>query len=264
MIWPLLAAVGGTIGYGAGSVLQAAGAVRAQGLAVIVQWRYLFGLGCDGVAWLLSLLALQRLPLFTVQALLAGSLAVTVVLARIFLKTRLRLRDRVAVVLVACALAAAAAASGTQAAGRPPAWFQAGMLVALAVVAAATAALYWRKTPIPLAVLAGIGFSGAAFGARGVQTNGSIAHLMTSPAAWAIVAFGILGVLCYSRALESGAVESVTALMWVVEVVLPGLAGVLALGDHVRTGWAIPAVIAVLTAIGGCLVLATSPAQPET
>lgn len=114
MIFGWLAALVGTAGYGVGTVLQAAGAKRSRGLAVMRQPTYLVGLGCDGVAWVASLLALQRLPLFAVQALLAGSLCVSVVLARIFLHARLRVRDGVAVTLVALALAAVAAASGVQ------------------------------------------------------------------------------------------------------------------------------------------------------
>jgi hypothetical protein len=56
----------------------------------------------------------------------------------------------------------------------------------------------------------------------------------------------------------------VAAVLWVVEVLVPGAVGVLALGDGVRPGWQIGAVIAVVVAVAGCAVLATSPAQSES
>ena len=75
---------------------------------------YLGGLGCDGVAWLLSLLALRRLPTFAVQSLLAGSLALTVLLARVFLGVAAaRAGDTAAVLLLVAALAVVGG-SGTE------------------------------------------------------------------------------------------------------------------------------------------------------
>lgn len=262
MILPLAAALAGTLGYGTGSVLQAAAVRRTSGPAAIIQPLYVAGLGCDGAAWLLSLVALQHLPLFTVQALLAGSLAVTVLLARIFLKTRLRVRDGAAIAVAAVALAAVSAAAGAQRAGQPPAWFANGMLIGLFTVAVAIFGFYRSRKPIPLAALAGVAFSGAALGARGIQI-GSVGDLVAMPMAWAIAGFGLAGVLAYSRALEHGLVGPVTAILWVIEVLLPGVLGVLVLGDVVRPGWGPIAAIAVAAAVGGCIVLGTGPGAPD-
>lgn len=122
MTGALVAAVGAALAYGAGSVLQAAGARRAvaagQGLlGVTRQWPYLGGLGCDLGGWLLSLLALRRLPLFAVQAILAGSLAVTVLLAAAVLHVPPRRADTAAVVLIVAALAVLGAAAGAEGSG---------------------------------------------------------------------------------------------------------------------------------------------------
>ncbi len=259
----LLAALAGTVGYGVGSILQALGARRARGPAVVAQPLYLAGLGCDGAAWVCSLLALRGLPLFAVQSLLAGSLAVTVVLARIFLGAVLRVRDGVAVAVVALSLAIVAVAAGAESAAAPPDGFRAAMLTALAVTAVLSLVAYLARRPFPLALLAGIAFSGAALGARGIEAD-DVRRLVADPAAWTILGFGLLGVLCYARALEAGAVGPVTAVLWVVEVVVPGLLGVLLLGDQLRPGWELPGAIAVAAAIIGCVVLATSPAQPDS
>lgn len=259
----LLAAVTGMLGYGIGTVLQAAGATRARGVAVLAQPLYLIGLGFDAVAWLASVVALQHLPLFAVQALLAGSLCVTVVLARIFLKAELRRRDTAAVAVVVAALVAIAAAAGTESSQVRPGWFTPSVLVALGAVVAATVALYRRGRSAPMAVVAGVAFSGAALCARALQFSGGVQRLITDPVAWALLGFGVLGAVALSRALEGGAVGLVVAVLWVIEVLLPGGVGVLALGDAVRPGWVLPAVGAVALAVAGCVVLATSPAQPQ-
>lgn len=162
----LLADLLGTVGYGAGSVLQAAGANRASGPLVLLQPLYLIGLGCDSLAWIASLVALQQLPLLAVQALLAGSLAITVVLARIFLAARLACRDTLAIAAVAVSLVIVAAAAGVEPASAPPWWFAPALVVSLAVAVAVLLVFYKSGHPTVLALVAGLSFSGAALGAR--------------------------------------------------------------------------------------------------
>ena len=60
---------------------------------------YLIGIGCDLLAWVGSMIALRELAVYLVESILAGSLAVTVVAARVILKSRLRKRDIAAVVV---------------------------------------------------------------------------------------------------------------------------------------------------------------------
>lgn len=254
------AALLGALGYGAASVLQGVGASRATGAAVFRQPTYVVGLACDGLAWLASLVALRELPLFVVQSVLAGSVAVTVVLARLFLHARLRVWDAGAIVVMVLALAALAVAFPAQSAALPPGLTR-WTLVALLAVALATAALYPRGGSLTLAVLAGSAFSGAAVAARALHVSGGIGALLTAPLVWAVLGFGAVGMVAYARSLERGPVGPATAVLWSVESVLAGAVGVLALGDAVRAGWAVPAVAAVLAVVLGCAVLATGPAE---
>ncbi|WP_127131876.1 hypothetical protein [Georgenia sp. SYP-B2076] len=261
----LAAALLGTLGYGAGSVLQAAATARASGPAALRHPLYLAGLGCDLVAWLASLLALRSLPLFVVQALLAGSLAVTVLLARVFLGTRMRGRDLLAVVAVAAALAVVAAAGGAQSAGAAPAGFTGAVLAGLGACVLALLVLYRRGGWPALAAVAGAAFSGAALCARAIQGPGPAGAgpvgLLTDPLVWAIPAFGLVGLMAYARSLERGNVGAATAVLWVVEILVPALVGVWALGDSVRPGWQLAAAAAIALAVAGCVTLALSPSQ---
>jgi drug/metabolite transporter (DMT)-like permease len=264
VVQALSAGLIGMLGYGVATVLQAVAARRAAGLAVLRQRLYLLGLTCDGIAWLASLLALQRLPLFAVQALLAGSLGVTVLLARVFLGVALRTRDWLAIAGVALALVVIAAAAGVQSAQPPPAWFTPTMVASLAVLVVAILVLYRTGRPLLMAVVAALAFSGAALCARATPVAIGWPHLVTEPLAWGVVGFGVVGAVGLSRALEGAAVGLVAAVLWVVEVLVPGAVGVLALRDGVRPGWQIAAIIAVVVAVAGCAVLATSPAQSDT
>ncbi|MGN6130097.1 MAG: hypothetical protein ACTHOK_07125 [Nocardioidaceae bacterium] len=252
-------AVAGCVGYGVASVLQSVGSARASGPAVMVQPLYVVGLVLDGLAWLVSLVALRVLPLFVVQSVLAGSVAVTVVLAWRVLGTRLRPRDGVAIGVMALALGTLAAAF--PASGAPAHASTGWLLAGLAVLAAGTAAAYARGGSVLLAALAGAAFAGAAVCARAADLTGGASAIVAEPLVWAILGFGAAGTLAYARSLERGAVGPATAVLWSFEAVLGGLAGMVALGDAVRPGWAPVAALAVLAALACCGVLATGPAQ---
>ncbi len=249
MATSLLAAVVAAVLYGVGSVLQAVGAGRASGLSVVRHPAYVAGLGCDGVAWLLSLVALRHLPLFAVQAVLAGSLVVTVLLAVPVLGTATRRRDWVAVGWLVLALGVVGGAAGTQPAVAAPEWF--------GPVAAATSALlvvvlmlaYRRGGSVVLALLAGTSFGGAAVCARAVHGAAEWQQVLGEPLAWCVAVLGVAGALGYARALERGAVGPATAVLWAVEVVLPAVVGVAVLGDGARPGWGWVAFVAVVVAV---------------
>ena len=247
--------------YGVASVLQGAGARGSTGPGVLAQPLYLLGLGCDGLAWVTSLVALRWLPLFVVQSVLAASVAVTVLLARMFLGAPpLRPRDHVAVggLVVALAVLAVAFVPGpARPTGALTAWLLGGGAAVIVVLAAA----YGRGGALLLAGLAGAGYAGAAVAARGVDLSGGVPAVLTEPLAWTVLVLGGAGTVAYARALERGSTGPVTALLWAVETVLAGAAGVLLLGDGIRPGWPGPAAMAVLAAVVGCAVLATSPAE---
>ncbi len=274
MTLSLIAAVAGAVLYGGGSVLQAVGVRRSRGLRALRQPLYLAGLACDGAAWLASLVALHALPLFTVQAVLAGSLAVTVVLARLVLRADLRPVDGVAVGVVVSALVVLALAAGPEHGSRAggvvvPAWFASATLAALAALAAATALSYRRGRGLWFAVLAGLASSGAAIAVRATHVEArlgalALADVARQPLAWAVIGFGALTAVTYARALERAAVGSSTAVLSVIDVLVPGAVGLALLHDVMRAGWAPGAIAATVAALAACVVLAMSPATRAT
>lgn len=259
----------GALAYGTASVLQGLGARRAvvagRGLLGIArQWPYHAGLLLDLGGWLLSLLALRRLPLFAVQAILAGSLAVTVVLAALVLHVVPRRSDARAIVVVVVALVALGAAAGTEPANRA-AWGVRVALVAAVPALAMLAGVGARSSrSVVTGGVAGLAFAGAALCARAMPAVRGPAGLVTEPVAWALVAYGVIGMLAYAHALLHGQVGPVTASLWVTEIVVPALIGVAILGDRARPGWTPVVVLASTAAIGATIVLAASPAQEVT
>ncbi|WP_069386117.1 hypothetical protein [Cellulosimicrobium cellulans] len=261
MILSVAAAVGAAVAYAVSTIMQAVATRRAHGLAAMAQPLVVGGLVLDGAAWLLSLLALDHLPLFVVQAVVASSLVAVVVLARLVLGATLRRADLVAIAVVVLALVVLALSAGEQPATTPPAGFTTATVVAGVVLLAGVGLAYRRGHPILLALLGGLGYSVAAIAARGAHASGDLLDTVLQPLALAIVAAGAAGVLGYLRALEKGAVGSVAATVSVVEVLVPGAVGLVVLGDVVRDGWAVPAAAATVLAVAGCVALATSPAN---
>jgi hypothetical protein len=267
----LLAASAGAILYGTGSVLQAVAARRASGPGVLRHPWYVAGLVCDLLGWLASLVALRALPLFTVQALLAGSLVVTVLLARVVLDAPLRRIDGVSVVVVVAALVVLARAAGPETAARAlPDGFTATVLVALGVVAVVSVTGYRHGPGWLFALLAGLAASGAAICARAVTlpadaaTGELVRAVAAEPLAWAVAGFGLLMTVTYARALERAGVGASAAVMAVVEVVIPAAVGLVVLHDSVRPGWPVAAVVAAALALAACVALAASPATTAT
>jgi hypothetical protein len=271
--WVALAlAVFGAFSYGVGSILQAIGAMRSTGtVSTLGHPLYLLGVGCDLLAWAASMVALRELAVYQVQSVLAGSLAITVVLARIFLAARLRGRDVAAVAVTIAALTVLAMSAGPQEAVMPSTPVRLGFLAAAVLLAL----VGWTATrvgsPGVVAALAGTAFGGAALAGRGLPMPSEspnvfafIGALLMEPMTLALLTFAAAGMLLYTNALQHGQVGPVTAVLWIGEVVAPSAVGLLVLGDTVLPGWNLTAALAGLVTVGAAVVLGTAPRTTPT
>lgn len=261
MTLSLLCAIGSAFAYGTSTLMQAVATRRARGLAAVLTPLVIGAFVVDGVGFVLSLLALNSLPLFVVQSIMASMLVVVVVGARFLLHARLRRLDVAAVVVVIVALVLIGLGSGEQPAVAPPESFERAMLVATGVLVAVALASYRSGPGWLLAVVAGLGFSGAAIAARASHHHDGIWATLWQPMTACIVVGGIVGALWYLHALERLAAGPSAAILSVIEVVVPGAVGVLVLGDTVANGMLPGVLVGLALAITGCVVLAMSPAN---
>jgi drug/metabolite transporter (DMT)-like permease len=278
MLASLVAALTSAFCYGIAAVMQAM-AVRSAsrrpariqdgsptagrvdpGLIVrlLGQWRFVASLGIDIVGFLAQLVALRRLPLFAVQAVIASNLAVTAVLAAWLMQVRLRMAECLAVtgVIVGVGLLGTSAGGEGAADVDPP--FQVALMVAVAVVALAgmaAARLHGpARTPL-LGACAGLGYAVLAVSAR-ILPGFSVTQLVRSPAAYTLAAAGIVSFMLYATALESGSVTVATAAVVLAETVPPAIVGVMFLGDTTRHGLTGVAVSGFILAVASAVALA--------
>ncbi|MDR1824623.1 MAG: hypothetical protein LBR27_04745 [Bifidobacteriaceae bacterium] len=266
MIIGLSAALGAALCYGCGTLFQAAAARRVHGLAAAVSPLAIVGWILDAAAWLLTLVAFQSLPLFVVQAIMTGQLVVVVLGDWLLTRRRPRSLTLAMAGTVMAGLAVLAFGSGEQPAKVPATPVVIGLMVAAGLVALGVVAAYRRGSGWLLSALAGLGYSLAAISARGLHfdLDKGLKALIAQPLLISLVIGGVAGALAYVRSLERAGAPTVAAVSGVIEVVLPGIAGLAFLGDLVRPGWQVPDLLAVLVCLAGCVVLTRDPAVAQS
>src|SRR5450755_1448167 len=157
------------------------------------QGPFIASLGIDLVGFIAQLVALSRLPLFAVQAMIAANLAVTAVFAAWLMHMRLSLREWVAVSGVVVGVGLLGSSAGAEGATQVGFAFKLGLLVSVAGVAVAGLAAARLpgqfRTPI-LGAVAGLGYAILAVSAR-ILPGFSPADLIRDPATYTLAAAGI-------------------------------------------------------------------------
>jgi drug/metabolite transporter (DMT)-like permease len=267
MIIGLLAAALSAVCYGVASALQAsaaqiepdAGGVDARLLARLARHGpFVVGLALDLVAFIAQFVALRYLAVFVVQAVQAGNLAVTAVVAVPLLGARLAGREWGAIAAVCGGLVMLAIAAGSERAepvGTGVRWWLLVAVITMVAVGLAVGRLTARFAPVVLGFVAGLGFGIVALAAR-VLTDLNFGNLIRDPALYALVIGGVVSFLFYATALQRSAVTTVTAAVIIAETLFPALVGVVVLGDRTRPGFIPVAVTGFVVAIAGAILLA--------
>ena len=264
MILAALCAVGAMTLFGVASVLQALATSRAPDVAVldprlllrlVKQKVFLVALALNGLGFALHVAALQSLPLFLVQAVIAGSVAVTALLSVRVFGVRLARGQWLAVGLVVLGLVLLAPTATEGAA--VPVGGRAPIVLLTAVVLLTGAAVAVRRVTGAagtelLGLLAGAGFGIVAICARLLPDVGLA--LVTSPLPYVLVLAGGTAYFVYSAAMQRGSVTTATAAMVITQTVVPAVTG-LFLGDTVRPGLVPVALAGFVLALAGALGL---------
>jgi drug/metabolite transporter (DMT)-like permease len=278
MLASMIAAVVSAFCYGIAAVMQAIAIEKASrrpdriragdaaagqldpGLLVrlLGQWRFLVSLGIDTIGFIAQLVALQKLPLFAVQAMISANLAVTAVFAALLMHVRLSLREWLSVTGVVVGVGLLGSSAGSAGATQVGPAFQIGLMVTVAAVGVAgmlAARLPTQaRTPV-LGAIAGLGYAVLAVAARILPGFGP-AQLVRNPATYTLAAAGIVSFLLYASALEGGSVTVATAAVVLCETMPPAVVGVIFLGDTTRQGLAGLAVLGFVLAVACAVALA--------
>ncbi len=263
-----ISAVVACLGYGTASIFQSVGARRAvevvdghqlSGVArIFVQFPYLLGVGIDGLAFGANVVALQQLPLYLVQSILTASVGVTAIIAA-WRGANLKPGDWLALGILALGLIFLTISAGAESAARlsyDAKWLILASGLLPLVLGLAAARLRGRSAPALLALSSGLAYTGVAVASRGLHWTGHWLDLAGSPLVWAILLHGAIGSVAFAMALQRGAVTSISAITFVVEMVVPSVIGMLILGDKAESGLGWLAASGFLLAIVGAVILA--------
>lgn len=251
--------------YGVAGARLSSGARQAGSALRSAAWWT--GTGLQAAGFVLSLLARAQLPLLVVQAAVVAALAVTAVVQALTGGRRLGARDLTAIGATVTGVALLGAATVPGESGAASAALV-GCLVA--ATAAGGAGLAAHPTAVGSGVLAGLGYTVGAVGAR------FLVSALPSPvwalgqltaAAWAIgvlTAAGIvLGQVHLTRGLRVAPAVPVLAAMYLVQTVVPAAIGHWLLDERLRPGWTAGAVLGLLAALGGALALLRREPAPR-
>jgi drug/metabolite transporter (DMT)-like permease len=273
MLVSLIAGVVSALCYGIASVMQAIAVRQASSrpaagaagvdpglvLRLLHQWRFVASMLIDLVGFIAQLVALRRLPLFVVQAMVAANLAVVAVLAALVIGASLSLREWFAVVGVIAGVALLGLSAGAEGASHPGAAFKFSLIAATAVLGvcgmAAARRLREPSRTLVLGTIAGFGFGAVGIAAR-VLNGFAPLTLLRDPAAYAVVAAGIVSFVFYATALEGGSVTVATSAVVLAETLPPAVVGVLVLGDTTRPGLTPVAAVGFALAVVSAVMLA--------
>ncbi len=156
-------------GNGSAGAAAAAGVDPGLIIRMLRQWPFLASLAIDVTGFVCQLIALRRLPLFEVQVIIAGNLAVTAVFASWLMHTALTVREWLAVLAVVLGVGLLGSSAGEEGAARVGTDFHLALMAALAAVALAGIAAARLpgavRTPV-LGAIAGLGYGILAVCAR--------------------------------------------------------------------------------------------------
>jgi len=271
------------VGYGAASVLQAYGARRSvaaaagRGEVVTVTATggptvrstigaaltpaFIAGMALDVIGFAGSIVSARLIPLFLSQTIISANLVVTAVLGVAVLGVRLYGRDWVAIGTVIVSLCVLGLTAGHRGAGTSDPGVHWGLLSASVVILAGGVGLI-RLLGARAAVAAGL-IAGVLYGAMAVAVRVvdginplRLDILLADPASWTIAIAGLGGFYLFTVALQLGSVNGAAAALVVGETVVPGITGVVLLGDTAQRGLGWLVAVAFVGAVAGAVAVA--------
>jgi drug/metabolite transporter (DMT)-like permease len=265
---PIFAAVGCSLCNGISTVLQKTGAdeeAKIKSLNVKVFLRllknkpYMGGIIFAMVGWALSLVALQELPLFLVQTVMAASIVVTAAGERIVTHRPLGGETYKAVAIVLLGLAFVAISSQPSKAIISHGGVNGLVEIApmfLAIIGIAFIYIKNRLSSIALALIGGICFGGTSVVGRILIYPHHLWLIIENPLVWALVFYAILGQYFFTISLQRTTGTKSNSLMITSQTFFPALIGLLYFNDKIRNDFNIVVLVGSILVVYGCIKIA--------
>jgi drug/metabolite transporter (DMT)-like permease len=271
----LIAAFGCSLCIGVAAVLEKVSADRETRvsslqigllLRLLDDWPYLFGLALDGASFLLTVVAVQNLPLFVAEPVIALNVMITALIERLLFRRRLRGVAWVAIVGILVGLSLLALSGGPERAHIAAAavrWTVILLPLGVAAIGAVVATRNRHSATIALGVLDGVAFGGTAVAGRMLVVPHQFWQILLSPLLWSMLAYGLVGLLLFTIALQRSHASIVGASTTASQSIVPIVVGIAFLGDSPRNGvWAVAIAGMVLT-LAGTLAIAVTKVAPD-
>jgi hypothetical protein len=285
------AAVLACISYGAASVLQAYGArsstasesSHGSGAKVTVTGgptlgstisaaltpAFIAGMVLDVLGFAGSIASARLIPLFLSQTIISANLVVTAMLGIAVLGVRLDTRDWLAIGTVVASLLVLGLTAGERGAGTSDAALHWGVLlgaVLILVGGAGLIRLLGNRAAVAAGLIAGLLYGAMAVAVRVVDGFDplKVSVVLADPASWTIALAGLGGFYLFTVALQLGSVNGAAAALVVGETVVPGVIGVVLLGDAAQRGLGWLVTTAFVGAVAGAVALAVFGAADHT
>jgi drug/metabolite transporter (DMT)-like permease len=270
----LTAAFGCSLTSGVAAVLQKMAAdreERASSLWIGLLWRllddwpYLLGLALDGGSFVLTVVAVQNLPLFVAEPIIAINVVITALIERLLFQRRLRGVAWVAIAGILVGLSLLALSGAPERAHTAVAavrWMVILLPLGVAGIGSVVATRNQHSATVALGVLDGVAFGGTAVAARMLVVPQAFWQIVLSPLLWSMLAYGLVGLLLYTIALQRSHASIVGASTTAAQSIVPIVVGIAFLGDSARNGaWSLAVAGMVLT-LAGTLTIAFSKVVP--
>jgi drug/metabolite transporter (DMT)-like permease len=272
----VIAAIGCSLCNGISTVQQKIGAdrqhtVRSFDLAVLLRLLrdapYVFGMLLATIGYGLSLIALQVLPLFFVQSVIAASVMVTAFGERLILHRRLDRQTYVAltVILVGLALLSTSAVSGHATIGSQSTRLLIEILpIPLALVGLLFISIQGQVSALVLAALGGLSFGNTSTIGRILVYPHPLWRLGENPLLYSLIISAVLGQYLFTVALQRATATKSNAIMISLQTFGPAICGLLFFNDKIRSGFQIFALIGSVLVIIGSAATAVDESPAAT
>jgi drug/metabolite transporter (DMT)-like permease len=263
---PLIAGIGSAISYGISSVLQKVSVDKEVNVAtlkvslflrLLKDSPYLLGIVLDLGGWVLNLVSVHSLPLFLVQALIASSVVVAALIERIYFHRFLSSRVYIAITAVLVGLILIGVGASPEKTFQPILSVRVVIIIVPILIAILGGIFVRSRKPnsyLSLALLSGLSFGGTSIIGRVITYNHPFMYYVTNPLIWALLAYGVIGIVLFTIALQRSVATKVLAAVIASETLIPILVGSILFNDRAKAGLWIEVWIGVGLVIAGSIV----------